>query len=338
MSIDFFGHLSLPYGYVAYRLTLGISMARLDWFIRANLRLKHLQLLVALDDLRNVGKVAAHLHVTQPAISKALAALEAGLGVRLFDRTARGMEPTEHGVCLIRYARGILSQLAEARDELRNISEGRITRVAVGVMPSAAMVLVPQFITRLEAKATSVSIEIREGATDSLLPALRLGEIDFIVGLLPLRPLGLEFTSEVLYEDPVVVAVRSGHPLTRAGQLTWEMLGDYPMVLPPGSTHMRSSIDVVFARHQVTMDRSYVETISAMTTIGVLQATDSIGFLARQLAVRYETLGVLSVLKLSLTGAQLRIGLIWKAERHMTGVQEHLRQLFRSTCQELLRI
>lgn len=312
-------------------------MARLDWYIRANLKLKHLQLLAALDDLRNVGRVATHLHVTQPAVSKTLAALESGLGVRLFERTPHGVEPTELGACLIRHARALLSGLAQARDEMRDISEGRITRIALGVMPSAATVLVPRFITKLESETSSVTIEVREGATDSLLPALRVGEIDFTVGLLPSKPLGIEFASELLYEDPVVAAVRSGHPLVRIKRPSWSMLSDYPMVLPPVATYMRGVIDMVFARHQVVTDRSRVETISAMTTIGVLQATDSIGFLPRQLATRYDTLGVLSILDLDFTGVPLQIGLIWKADRRMTDAQQHVRQLFRDTCKELLR-
>jgi len=312
-------------------------MARLDWYIRANLKLKHLQLLVALDELRNVGRVATYLHVTQPAVSKTLAALEAGLDVRLFERTPHGVEPTELGACLIRHGRTILGGLAEARDEMRDIREGRITRIALGVMPSAAIVLVPRFITKLESEAKSVTIEVREGATDSLLPALRVGEIDFTVGLLPSRPLGIEFASEMLYEDPVVAAVRSGHPLVRIKRLSWSMLSDYPIVLPPSSTYMRGVVDMVLARHQVVTDRSRVETISSMTTIGVLQATDSIGFLPRQLAAHYDTLGVLSILDLDLSGTPLQIGLIWNANRHMTSAHQDVRQMFRSTCRELLR-
>src|SRR5690606_3916788 len=69
-------------------------MAELDWYIRNELRLRHLHLLVVLDDLRSMGKVAAHIHVTQPAVSKALGEMEKGLGAKLFERTSRGILPT----------------------------------------------------------------------------------------------------------------------------------------------------------------------------------------------------------------------------------------------------
>ena len=78
-------------------------MSRIDWYIRANLKLRHLQLLVAMDDLGSVSRVAAYLNVTQPAVSKTLAQIEEGLELPLFERTSRGMEPTEHGACLIRH-------------------------------------------------------------------------------------------------------------------------------------------------------------------------------------------------------------------------------------------
>ena len=69
-------------------------MPNLDWYMRASLRPRHLQLLTALDDVRHVGRVAASLNVSQPAVSKTLAELEKGLGVKLFERTARGVHPT----------------------------------------------------------------------------------------------------------------------------------------------------------------------------------------------------------------------------------------------------
>ena len=91
-------------------------MAHLDWYIRANLKLRHLQLVVTLDELRNVGRVAAYLNVSQPAVSKTLSALERELNMSLFQRTACGTEPTEDGECLILHARQILGNLSSPRN------------------------------------------------------------------------------------------------------------------------------------------------------------------------------------------------------------------------------
>lgn len=313
-------------------------MSRLDWYIRANLKLRHLQLLVAMDDLRSVVRVAAHLNVTQPAVSKTLAQIEEGVAAPLFERTSKGMEPTEHGACLIRHARDILERLASARDELRDISEGRITRVAMGVLPMTAAVLVPRFIARLESEATDVAANVREGTMITLLPALRAGDIDLVVGLLPDRSLPVEFQSELLYEDPLVVVVRRDHPLTTLPRIEWSSLSGYPMVLPTSAASTRATLDLLMEEHGVRIPRRHLESVSTLTNVGVLQFTDSVGFLSRNLARHFAAQGVLQILPLELAKLTLRVGLVWMTERRMTAAQQLVRQLLRDTAESLPRV
>ena len=313
-------------------------MSKLDWYIRANLKLRHLQLLVAMDDLRSVNRVAAHLNVTQPAVSKTLAQIEEGIAVPLFERTPKGMEPTEHGACLIRHAREILERLAAARDELRDISEGRITRVAMGVLPMTAAVLVPRFIARLESEATDVAANVREGTMNTLLPALRAGDIDLVVGLLPERPLPVEFQSELLYEDPLVIVVRRDHPLTRQQKVDWISLSGYPMVLPSPAASTRSAIDLFLQDQGVSIPRRHLESMSTLTNVGVLQFTDSVGFLARGLARHFAAQGALQILPLELPKLTMNIGLVWMTDRRMSAAQELVRRLLRETAEMLPRL
>ncbi|OOG50368.1 LysR substrate-binding domain-containing protein [Polaromonas sp. C04] len=310
-------------------------MAHLDWYIRANLKLRHLQLVVTLDELRNVGRVAAYLNVSQPAVSKTLSALERELNMSLFQRTARGMEPTEHGECLIRHARQILGNLSSARDELRDISEGRVTRVAMGALPSATVLLIPRFIVRLEAESTDVAVTVREGAMGSLLPSLRAGDLDLTVGILS-ESLGVEFESEVLYEDRIVAVARHAHPLTYERKLNWNMLAGYPMVLPPEHSLTRGPIDSYLAQHGVSTARRHVESVSTATNIGVLQFSDSVGFTAGEIARHFVSLGVLSVLPLNVSNLTMRVGLTWMTNRRMTVAYQLVSRLFRETRDEML--
>lgn len=313
-------------------------MSKLDWYIRANLKLRHLQLLVAMDDLRSVNRVAAYLNVTQPAVSKTLAQIEEGITVPLFERTAKGMEPTEHGSCLIRHAREILERLAAARDELRDISEGRITRVAMGVLPMTAAVLVPRFIARLESEATDVAANVREGTMNTLLPALRAGDVDIVVGLLPERPLPVEFQSELLYEDPLEIVVRRDHPLTRQQKIDWASLAGFPMVLPSPAASTRAAIDLFLQEQGVSVPRRHLESMSTLTNVGVLQFTDSVGFLARGLARHFAAQGALQTLPLQLPNLMMNVGLVWMTDRRMTPAQELVRSLLRETAKTLPRV
>ncbi len=313
-------------------------MSGLNRYLRHHLNIRHLRVLVALDDHRNVGRVAAYLNVTQPAVSKTLAMLESGLGMQLFMRGRRGMEPTDAGACLVRHAREILSRLNEAGIELRDIAEGQVGQVSLGVLPSAAVVLVPRLIARQESNVASVAISVTEGTMATLLPALRAGDIDMTVGVLPTPPLGPEFGTEVLMEDPIAVVVRRNHPLTGLKHVCWKHLDGYPMVLPPQTAYTRGAIDAILARHDLSVSRRVVESVSTMTNVGTLQLTDSVGFLSSVLAQHFENLGVLTMLSLDVPdGVTMRIGLIWMIDRHFTAAHRLIRTALLETSRELLR-
>ena len=81
-----------------------------------------LRYFVAVAEERSVGKAARRLNMAQPPLSVHIRNLEASVGTPLFQRTARGMAPTEHGQCLARYAREILGRLSSAREEMLDIS------------------------------------------------------------------------------------------------------------------------------------------------------------------------------------------------------------------------
>lgn len=296
-------------------------MAKIDQYLRSNLKLRHLQLLVTLDEMRHIGKAANYLNVTQPAISKTLADFEEGLNVRLFDRTTRGMLPTEAGVCLVKHAKKILNEIAVARDELVAISEGRATRIAIGLLPAVSLSILPSFVARVENEMISASISAREGSSDVLLSLLRTGELDVMIGNLTAKPLGIEFRTRHLYKDPIVVVVKKGHPLVNKENITWTDLSEFPMVLPPEFATTRNVIEEFLLFNQVNLSRRYVESLSTLTNIGVLQQTESIGFLSGQVAEYFKKANLVDVLPLTMKNIYIDIGLVWYAERNLTPSQ-----------------
>ena len=99
-------------------------MAQIDRVMRSNLKLRHLQLLVALDELRHVGRAAEFLSITQPAVSKTLAEIERMYGLNLFDRSTRGTVPTAYGISVVRFARSVLANHERTRDEIAAMASG----------------------------------------------------------------------------------------------------------------------------------------------------------------------------------------------------------------------
>ena len=287
-------------------------------------------MLVALDQLRSVGKVANLLSITQPAVSKMLGSLESGLGMHLFERGSGGMTPTEYGVSFIGHAREVLLQLTEAQEDLRALQEGRISRMALGVMPAATLNLLPRFIIELEARVDDVAVSVREGMIENLLPALRNGELDFMVGVLPNRSVPSEIETETLYSDPFVIAVRQEHPLAMRTdpELDFGELRGYPAVLPPPGALTHEMVHDMLARHRVSVPRRYVESISTLTNIGVLTMSDAFAVVPLEVALYFQNRTLLKVLPIQVPDVRRKVGLMWQA-RHNNRATETVLEIFR---------
>ena len=142
------------------------------------------------------------------------------MGLKLFERTARGVIPTAYGQCLIGHARAVLSELALARDELQGLASGGSGSIRVGVLATAALELLPRALAAFKAKQPGVLVLIREGIVETLLPELWQGNLDLIVGRLPqdgAQGLG----QKTLMEEGVSVVTGHHHPLVRRKRLRW---------------------------------------------------------------------------------------------------------------------
>ncbi len=283
-----------------------------------DLKPRHLQLLVALDEFRNVGKVAAHVNVTQPAVSKALAEMEAGLGVRLFERTARGIQPTIYGECLIRRARTVLNEFTLARDELRGLMSGATGKVAVGSLAATALALLPRSLALLKQRSPGTSVLVREGPMESLLPDLLLGRLDLIVGRLPRNSPAQGLKEKILMEEPVALVADRDHPLAKRRKLDWADLARYPWVLPPVGTLLREPLEQAFRRHGLALPDSPIETVSVHVITAYLQLTDALAVLAGDVSRHYRSLGLIAILPLELPTRVRPLGVTWNRQRPLS--------------------
>jgi DNA-binding transcriptional LysR family regulator len=287
----------------------------LDSYVRASFKPRHLQLLVALDEIRHLGKVAASINVTQPAVSKALAELERGLGLRLFERTARGVYPTAYGECLIRHARAMMSELAQTRDELRGLISGSSGSVRVGVLATAALELLPRALAMLKSRQPGIFVLVREGTVETLLPELWLGNLDLIVGRLPDARSAHGLAEKTLMEEGVSVVAGRHHPLVRRRRLRWSDLRPYPWVLPPVNTLLREPLERVFEIHGIAIPANRIETLSVHVIRAYLHYTTAIAALAADVSRYYESLGLLAVLPLELPKLVRPVGVVWSRHR-----------------------
>lgn len=301
-------------------------MPQLDAYVRTSFKPRHVQLLVALDDIRHLGKVAASINVSQPAVSKALGELERGLGLKLFERTARGVVPTAYGECLIRHARAMLSELAQARDELRGLASGSSGSIRVGALATAALELLPHALAVLKASRPGISVLVREGTVETLLPELLLGNLDLIVGRLPDGRSAQELGEKTLMEEGVSVVAGRHHPLAGRKRLRWSDLKPYPWVLPPVNTLLREPLERVFEIHRIAMPANRIETLSVHVIRAYLHYTNAIAALASDVSRYYESLSLLTVLPLELPKLVRPVGVFWNRHRPLAPVARALIQ------------
>ena len=293
-------------------------MGQLDWYLRGDLKPRHLQLMVALDEVRNIGKAAARANVTQPAISKALGDLERGLGVKLFERSARGVQPTVYGECLIRHARIMLDQLASTRDELRGLVTGATGRVAVGALSSTVNTLLPQSLALLRQRSPGTSVLVRENTQEALLPELLSGKLDLLIGRLPGSQGRAGIAEKILFKQPVSVVAGRGNGMARKKHLRWEQLRECQWVLPPEGTLLRGPVEQAFREHEIPMPGNALETISANVIARYVELTDAVGVMASDVAAYYRSLGVVEILPLQFSAEVSPIGVAWNSERPMS--------------------
>ena len=311
-------------------------MAQLDWYIRANLKPRHLQLLVALDDLRHLGRVASSLNVSQPAVSLALGELEKGLGLKLFERTPRGVVPNSNGECLIRHARVVLSTLAQARDELHALQTGVAGKISVGALPAVTPSLIPQALLLLKQCAPHTRVVIQEGPMETLLPELRRNSLDMVVGRLARSDLSGDLLEEKLIEGAIVLVVARRHPLAARKRLRWSDLAGYPWVLPPVGSLQREPLENTLQQNGCALPDNFIETLSVHVVTGYLQSSDAIGSLSRIAAHHYIQAGVLAPLPLPLPDPQRPIGMMWNRHKPESPAVETFKECLRQVTQTTL--
>src|SRR5262245_49635265 len=142
------------------------------------MQLGQIRAFLAVRDNGSLRAAARRIGISQPAISKAVASLEADLQAALFIRTSRGVRLTEAGRLFGARAGVALAELGRAREELSELSGGTQGSVAVGV-GAGSIVLTPRAIARFRAERPQARIRIREGTRDVLLPMVRDGSLDF---------------------------------------------------------------------------------------------------------------------------------------------------------------
>ncbi|WP_336071095.1 LysR family transcriptional regulator [Nitratireductor rhodophyticola] len=303
--------------------------------LASRLTIRHLRMVIAILEEGNLVRAARRLNMTQSAVTKALQEVEALTQAVLFDRTNRGVAPTIFGETLAEHARFIVTQLDHAEEHLADLRDGTGGRIAIGTLLSASAELLPGAIARLRRQRPRIVVRIVEGTNDVLIPALRSGEIDLVVGRLSEHRERQDVEQETLMDDLACIVVRSGHPLARRKALTLPDLVGWDWILPPQETSLRRQVDMAFRQRGLEPPMHAVESVSLLTNRGLLVGADYLGVLPVQAARREAASGVLTILPVSLGATQRSLGITTRANARLTPAAKGLIEMLREVAGEL---
>lgn len=195
------------------------------------MELRHLRYFMAVAEELHFTRAAKRLGINQPPLSQQIQQLEQSLGTALFHRGAREVTLTEAGLALREDARRILREVEQAGERVRRIARGELGRLRLGMINSAPFhPLIPAVIRAFRQRYPAVALTLHEDATPELATAVQHDVMDAAF----VRPLlgdasGLHATA--LVEEPLVVALPAGHPLTRRTAVALLALSLEPFVL-----------------------------------------------------------------------------------------------------------
>lgn len=193
--------------------------------------LRRLHYFVVAAEESTFTRAAERLHIAQPPLSSQIKQLESDLGVKLFDRSSRGVRLTEAGQLLLEEARRIFAHLNQSVDLVRRAGDGQIGHLALGFLPSAAHSVLPSVLRRFRERFPNVELSLQELGPDEEVRKLHDKQIDAGFLYLPIDETGLDVRS--VLREPLVVALPDTHPLATETQVEMRQLADEPFILPP---------------------------------------------------------------------------------------------------------
>jgi DNA-binding transcriptional LysR family regulator len=202
----------------------------------------HLQTFLAVVEAGNYSAAAERLHMSQPAVSQHIRALEAQLdGARLFKRIGQQMQLTHAGDALVESAREMLALSARAEEGIRAL-RGQISgRVTIGCTPSSGEMLLPPLVAAFRTRFPAIAVTVMLAPLETLLEWLAEHQIHVLIVEEPQRRRGWE--SQILGAERLSLIAPRGHALLQQEQVPAGMLRDQPLILPRAGTPLRRLIE-----------------------------------------------------------------------------------------------
>lgn len=283
------------------------------------LKATQLDALVALTRASTPEGASDALGITPVALNRSLHRLEERLNTTLVLRDGRQLRLSQGGQALARAGRLALRALELAREEMDEAEGHMRGRLAVGALPLARTYVVPRAMITLGQRHPEARMQLVEGSYETLLAALRDGDIDILVGTLRQPAPTPDVTEVPLFRDRLCVVGRTGHPLAGRDPGLADFLR-YPWIAPRMGSPARREFDAVFGAPAQQPPQVF-EVASHIAVRAILRESDTLALISRR-QIRYEERdGQLSVLSQTLAPRARVIGYTTRSRWHPTRLQ-----------------
>lgn len=287
--------------------------------------LEQLRIFLAVATHQHVTRAAETLHLTQSAVSAALAALETRHDVRLFDRVGRRIELTETGRLLVPQAEAVLAAADTAALMLADVADTTTGRVRIHSSQTVASYWLPERLVRFHERYPGVAIELTVANTTQVALAVMEGKADLgVVESSVARP---HLTTEVVATDQLVVVVAPGHPFATAGKAPIAKLKESDWILRERGSGTRAEFEDWLEDRGSALDelRVTLDLPSNEAVLAAIMAGRSATVLSERAAMAASAAGL--VVMLPLEGAERQFFVIRHSDRHRTRATMELEKM-----------
>lgn len=212
---------------------------------------------------------AAHLNLSQTALSHRIRKLEEDLGVKLLARTTREVSLTQAGLDLLPKVKDTIASLSVSLDELRREGRSRQETLAIGCLPTVASGRLPLALRLFRERHPDVVLRIHDNSATEISDQVQAGTIEFGITLVAAHR--WDFDIEMLIKDPFTLVCPDNHPLASQPSVSWSELADVPLIRVSQQTGNRMIIDDALGSRRESLSWRY-EVLHVQTAVSLVRA------------------------------------------------------------------
>jgi DNA-binding transcriptional LysR family regulator len=284
----------------------GFSLSKL----LGRLRFRHLSLLVALDEHRNLHRAAKAVHLAQPSASKLVHDLELLFGASLFDRSPTGMQPTELGTVVLAFASRALSDLKRLAAELDHRRAGRHGYFVIGTTTDLLPGVVAHAMAEIKRRRPMLTLRLVGDSGDRAIDHLIEGQSDVAVGYFRGDPRRGEIDYEVIGNGAICIVARQHHPLGHVPRLSVYGLESAAWILHLNGIYTGQILERIFLRAGMKPPTNVIESNSLTTTLDMVLKSDAVTILPEEAVRQHLQAGQLVRLPVAVSDHSIEFGIL----------------------------